>query len=294
MTMKKRISRAASLLLFGAILLAASYQPKTYQSVSVVNVGDTARAMQRSLKNRKWRINLTYKAHTDGAEDDAKIKVLADELFEAALFESDDAMGGDYLRYQIGGYEVRYQADERLTNYAHTIRVLPNYYTTADEENEVNERVLDAVSEITKNADETIAVTRGIHDYICDNVTYDTVHKSGNFGHIGATAYGALHYGTATCQGYAVLTYRLLKECGIENRIVTGDYTHEDGTVEHHAWNIVNVGGQWYNIDVTLDDVTETDDYFLKTDETFSEDHKRDAAFSTDEFCAAHPMAETE
>ena len=57
------------------------------------------------------------------------------------------------------------------------------------------------------------------------------------------TAYAAMINKTAVCQGYASLLYRLLLECGVDCRVVTGY-----GNGGRHAWNIVEVDGKYYNV----------------------------------------------
>ena len=66
----------------------------------------------------------------------------------------------------------------------------------------------------------------------------------------------------------------------------------DDGSgTEYHAWNLVEIGGVWYNLDVTWDKMLKSDAYYLKTDQSM-EDHVRDERFTTKEFYAQYPMAE--
>ena len=58
---------------------------------------------------------------------------------------------------------------------------------------------------------------------------------------------------------------RLLTEMGVGCRIITGEGMNGE-KAEFHAWNIVKLGGVYYNIDVTWDDTKMTSDYFLKSD----------------------------
>ena len=86
------------------------------------------------------------------------------------------------------------------------------------------------------------------------------------------TAYAALKYHQAVCQGYAVLTYRLLKELGIDCRIVMGDAIVE-GVRERHAWIMVETEEGKRYMDPTLDDVYNCDTWYMKTEEEFARDH---------------------
>ena len=288
--------KTVTVLLLSALILNGGCSRREYDGVAIENFDEVSRAVENALKNRTYRINVTFKSDID-RPDEEQIADMASRLYEAAISGAGDPRGGDYLKYQIGGYEVRYKKEDGLFSHKHTIRLLPDYYTTAEEESYVDAEVEEIVQNIKSNAvlhasdmsDETWEreIVRLVHDEICDRVSYDRVHGSGNYGHIGATAYAALYYHTATCQGYAVLMYRILSELGIENHIVTGDYTDSRGESEHHAWNEVLVGGMQLFVDVTLDDEYGDHRYLLVTEKELSKDHKRDDGGS-DEAVAVH------
>ncbi|MCC8073324.1 MAG: hypothetical protein LIO62_04285, partial [Clostridiales bacterium] len=89
--------------------------------------------------------------------------------------------------------------------------------------------------------------------------------------------------GRSVCDGYTYVFYYLCKLNGIDCRIVKGDYT--DDRSDPHAWNTVELGGNWYYIDSTFasqntvritNELTIVDyDYFLRGTEntTFSEEN---------------------
>ncbi len=62
------------------------------------------------------------------------------------------------------------------------------------------------------------------------------------------TADGCLYYGKAQCAGYAQGFMLMCRLMGIECIYVKSD------TLDH-AWNLVRINGQWYNVDITWDDV---------------------------------------
>jgi transglutaminase/protease-like cytokinesis protein 3 len=63
--------------------------------------------------------------------------------------------------------------------------------------------------------------------------------------------------------------FRLLKEAGIENQIVTGTAVNAQGEDEFHAWNKVELNEMYYNIDATWDAGKEEYDFFMLSDEEF-------------------------
>ena len=123
---------------------------------------------------------------------------------------------------------------------------------------------------------------RNVHDYVIQRITYDN--SITRF-----TAYQGLVEQSTVCQGYALLTYKLLTDLGIPCRFVSG-YAGES-----HAWNIVKLGGQWYFLDTTWDDPVGSTpqliyDYFLVGSDKLSKDHTLDPEFQTAAFQAAYPV----
>ena len=99
-----------------------------------------------------------------------------------------------------------------------------------------------------------------VNEYLCDTIYYPAQEPYAPETH---TAYGALANGTAVCEGYALAAKLMLNELGIPCDIQTGTCTGGGG----HAWNLVQLEGQWYQLDVTWNDGSATrQDYLLVTD----------------------------
>lgn len=117
-------------------------------------------------------------------------------------------------------------------------------------------------------------IAKALHDYLALNCEYDMRYYSGGMPSISYTAYGALVNRMAVCQGYALAYQELLAQCGIESEYVSGW-----GNGGRHGWNIIQIDGEWYHVDVTWDDPTPDREgyvrykYFLKSDKTMSRDH---------------------
>ena len=117
-----------------------------------------------------------------------------------------------------------------------------------------------------------------VHDYLVDNIEYDTTISQKNIYNV----YGALINGTAVCEGYARSFKYLMDELGIPCTLVIGQGTNSQGQTENHAWNYVQLNGNWYAIDCTWDDPVSTTGYvsqgskyryFLKGSNEFLQDH---------------------
>ena len=114
-----------------------------------------------------------------------------------------------------------------------------------------------------------------IHDYIVNNTKYTT----GEDVPYSSTAYGCLVNGNANCEGYAKAFQKIATECGLRCALITG--VTDEG--ENHAWNQVEINGEWRNIDVTWDDIDVAGDkrrlYFLCSDDEFGKTHTADREY---------------
>ncbi len=88
-----------------------------------------------------------------------------------------------------------------------------------------------------------------IHNYLVNNCKYDTTYKAENAHNM----YGALVNGVAVCEGYAYAFQHLCRLAGIQSIVVKGELNAQ-GKTESHAWNMVELEGSYYHIDVTSDD----------------------------------------
>jgi len=105
-------------------------------------------------------------------------------------------------------------------------------------------------------------LVKSIHDYLIDNTVY-AQNSNENFIYY---AYGPLVKGTGVCEGYAEAARLLFDAVGIESLFVSG--TVDDSIP--HAWNLVKIGGNWYQLDITWDDPITSDGRDVKTYEYFN------------------------
>ncbi len=283
-----------SLLLLFCILLTGCRQNLHYEvrkdlSIYFTNADAVIASVRNSLRKHDSKIIISYTSHSDNMQD---IGIIVRELMNYALDETSSPIEGDYIFHQYGGYEMHYSYQKQDADYLYEIEIIPDYYTTLIQEQEVS----DKIQEILKNFDfrkntSDYEKIRKIYDYVYNTVDYDLIHKKNEHYHLKSTAYGALIYHHAVCQGYAVLMYRLLRESGIDTRIITGTAEMTDGTAEFHAWNIVRIEDKYYNLDATWNKQMQTEDYFLKSDENFPF-HVRDEIYASASFYQQYPMAE--
>ena len=83
------------------------------------------------------------------------------------------------------------------------------------------------------------------HDHIINNTIYDNEDDNDSY-----TAYDLLTTGESICGGYSDIMSIYLNVLGIQNYKITS---------ENHIWNLVNLDGVWYHLDMTWDDPVASD-----------------------------------
>ena len=99
-----------------------------------------------------------------------------------------------------------------------------------------------------------------LHDWIADNITYD-VDSYRNAVQIDSAWQNTLRRRKSVCQGYAELMAQMCQIAGVPCKVIQGHARccgfeskgPENVHDENHAWNVVQVKGRWYLIDVTWD-----------------------------------------
>ena len=181
---------------------------------------------------------------------------------------------GDYFVRQMAGLSYNYGTTGEVTGgrvITYITLYVNTYYSSAEDEQNMNVRIPQVLNSLGFTSSTTdYEKIKAIHDYICSNVTYDYDNLEDDSYLKKYTAAAALLDGTAVCQGYSVLFYRMCLECGIDVRYASG---YANGG--NHGWNIVTPGdGRYYYIDTTWDagdPVKYT--YFLKGSDSFCTNH---------------------
>ena len=85
-----------------------------------------------------------------------------------------------------------------------------------------------------------------VHNYLCANVTYDGKSAAGDGDrlYIGHSVYGALVENNAVCDAISMSCAAILKDLGVDCYVIGG---------ESHAWNMVVLDGELYELDCTWD-----------------------------------------
>lgn len=161
------------------------------------------------------------------------------------------------------------------TPYENSIELTPQYRLSKTEAEMITSQMqseIQKIRELTSGFTNQFDKELYIHDYICRTSVYD----EGTIDNFGDTAHSVLLYGKGICEGYSRAAQILLDAVGIDNYLVVGESTHE-GKTEAHMWNVVNIDGINYHLDVTWDDYEVENDilyfYFNLNDEKILKDH---------------------
>ena len=204
---------------------------------------------------------------------------------------SDDS---DYLIGNINFAKVFMSASVVEGSGNGEITFTPTYFETADETEYVNTHTKEILAELGTSRMSDYSKVKAIHDYVCARITYtDDVDNA-------SSAYSAYARGEGLCNSYALCMYKLLVEAGVPCHWIGGSAgTGRDSA--GHAWNIVKLGDQWYNLDATWDDADDDNvshDYFLKGTTDFdeadpSQTHTMDEEYNSSGYLTVFPIAET-
>ncbi|RKP50007.1 transglutaminase [Cohnella endophytica] len=205
-----------------------------------------------ALSQRLGTLQITY----TGNQTTMKAEIL--DLLDSAV-RSDD-----YLHYIVKkyGYNASIRGNKATVTFSFT------YWETLAQTTEVKTRIAAALKRIIVPGMNDHQKEKAIHDWIVTNVAYDTRLVS-------YSAYDGIVKGKTVCQGYALLTYEMMRQAGIPVKIVEGT---SRGIA--HTWNLVQIGGKWYQLDTTWDDPIPdvkgrtTYNYYNLTDAQLMPDHK--------------------
>lgn len=262
--------------------------------------------VEKALENRdsfveiaRWTTPVTFEGRALSDADEAFLKSEAIDFTEkisAAIAEQVEVdyrlttVGSHQLQYQIG-YERKNRKEIATTTIS--LRLVPAM--SSEEEAIVQSYVDDLIREANKR-EEGLERLLFVHDAIVDRAMYATDELAGDrvteSGHSIFNPVAIVVDRRGVCDAYTKLFMKVLTDMDIPVRYVTGQLDDdqlgvdldETGNPYGHSWNMVELDGQWYHIDLTWDDPVYTDDldyqvishdFFLKSTETITTDGMR-------------------
>jgi hypothetical protein len=193
------------------------------------------------------------------------------ELIAEAIRWGDCAFLYEYTQREDANRQLVTQANNAIRRYTQPDNTVGRYRTGRMEARirRVPQNLMDqvfadpetalsgVVTSLISGVSDQFLKAKTIHDWICDNIAYDT----GMFfsGRVSAQDYASvLKKKQAVCSGYANLFNEMARLAGIESIGINGyskgfGYSGQIGRNTDHAWNAVYISNKWYLIDVTWD-----------------------------------------
>ncbi len=202
--------------------------------------------------------------------------------FEAPIIEQYmKTIGKDYNALNLRQYTVRKTVwndginIEKLNKFKLSFDIV--WADSKDEVGKIDQFVKETVNKLINEEDDSYSKLLALHRFVVDNYQYDTNKDSPIH-----DTYELIINKKGVCSAYTGLFHKLIIQAGFNARIIINNAyaTDKNGTSSSHAWNLVELGGKYYHIDVTWDDpVTPFNinspnlKYFLKSDAFMENDH---------------------
>ena len=256
-------------------------------------LAELAQVIRDNGMQRKSRFSVDF----SGSDEEWSRLFNGMSFFYYDMIVLDDASTSDDSDYLIGNINFSKEfmsasVEEESGN--GEIIFTPTYFETADETEYVNTHTKEILAELGTSQMSDYSKVKAVHDYVCALITYTNDVDNAS------SVYGAYVRGKGLCNSYALCMYKLLLEAGVPCHWIGGSAgTGRDSA--GHAWNIVKLGDQWYNLDATWDDADNDKisyDYFLKGTADFDEAdtsqvHTMDNEYYESSYLTDFPIAET-
>ncbi len=113
------------------------------------------------------------------------------------------------------------------------------------------------VKELSARTRDQYLIVKNIHDWICDNISYDTNDYFNNL-ELPQDYVSVLERKTAVCAGYSELFRKMCEIAGYEVKVISGyskgfGYRGQISGKSDHAWNGIKINDKWYLVDCTWD-----------------------------------------
>lgn len=165
-----------------------------------------------------------------------------DKIFQCVLNDHPELFyveGYSYTKY------TRYDQEDDILSVEFSGRYSMDTETAKQRQKQIRRAVEEILSGIDENASQYEKVK-----YVYDTLIRETDYMLGSEDN--QNIYSVFVNHLSVCQGYAKATQYLLNRLGVECALVLG--TVETG--EGHAWNLVNVDGNYYYVDTTWGDAS--------------------------------------
>lgn len=257
---------------------AEASDPNAVSNNVFTSIDEASAFVAEAMMAHQSSATLKYTETSNSVEFD---NTILNQILDAA-----NKMVDDYTAHSIMGTEMGFSAgasyvSSGVYSLQYTITCTFSFSTTLEQEKEFNIKLGEVLNSLNLYNSSDFDKIKGVYDYITDNVVYDDEAILPSHDKNDKTpwsAWKALVKGTSVCQGYSLLTYKMLNSLGVEVYYAHGTANGGGPGPGAHAWNVVKLKGNYYLLDSTWDAsykkvYPDQYKYFLKGTEAFYTDH---------------------
>ena len=223
-----------------------SYAPLPDADTSVITDYDKKYFVKRLDHDQLYYFTEIYKAATQYKNKVRFDRPIEDSKLNALMFLLNyDCpelihLTGDYYpeytdetMYMVSGLKFSYCLSQK--EYASDLKQLEDYFAEL-------EKKLSGKTDTEKE--------RYIYDLIFDNCQYNEQNK------LSGSVYGVLIKHIGRCEGFCKTIMWTMRRLSVECLCISGQQSWSETAIySEHSWNLIKLDGEWYNLDITVDNI---------------------------------------
>lgn len=238
------------------VIISSLFYVSTATATTISNLNDLSQYIYSNMQSYSSPITVNYTNPQDITRQ------IGNNILTGVYLKD------DYTAASYTGISLSFSRDTAVSS-SINLNITPTYAETAANEAYVNQQVPIIVNSVIQAGMTDYQKIAALHDWVVTHVKYDTTLKN-------ISDYDALVNGTTVCRGYSMLLYKLLTSAGLNSHIVIGKVSTGfkfRRSAEGHAWNMVQLNGNWYFIDSTNDGLStdQTTKFFLVSSKTLKQ-----------------------
>ena len=158
----------------GSDFLSEKAETKNERSEIFDTIDEASEYLKKAMINRKPYATIRVKSKETDTQQ------LIKNIFNNATSQklSQNPQEGDYLRWSWGSYKASGLYSNAVDGRIYVIDYELGYYTTAEEEQAVTEKINETITDLDLNSGSDYIKIKKIHDFVCDTIQYDYINVS--------------------------------------------------------------------------------------------------------------------